>query len=97
MTIVPPQNEQDTYTEMFVFHRSGELRRLTLRDPLRLLRGDELRTKSGIGGVISLLGGEGVLDPALWLSARPRRFWAGTRGLGLVVLLRRLLLDRMRL
>ena len=49
---------------MYVDHLSGELRRLTFRDPLKLLRGDELRTKSGMGGVISLLGGEGVLDPA---------------------------------
>lgn len=82
---------------MCAVHRSGELRRLTFRDPLKLLRGEELRTKSGMGGVISLLGGEGVLDPTLWLSARPRRLWAGARGLGLVVLLRRLLFDRMRM
>ena len=82
---------------VYVIHRSGELRRLTFRDPLKLLRGDELRTKSGMGGVISLLGGEGVRDPACGLTVRPRRLCAGARGLGLVVLLRKLLFDRIRM
>jgi hypothetical protein len=31
---------------------------LTLRDPLVLLRGDPLRIKSGMGGVIPRVGGE---------------------------------------
>ena len=47
-----------------IVQRSVELRRLTFRDPLKLLRGEELSTKSGMGGVISRLGGDGVLDPA---------------------------------
>ena len=73
-----PGRNKMTETEIYVscvriVQRSDELRRLTFRDPLKLLRGEELSTKSGMGGVISLLGGDGVLDPACWLRARPRR------------------------
>jgi hypothetical protein len=37
-----------------------------------LLRGEELSTKSGIGGVIARLGGEGLLDDDCKLAARSR-------------------------
>jgi hypothetical protein len=37
-----------------------------------LLRGEELSTKSGIGGVITRLGGDGLLDLDCMLAARSR-------------------------
>lgn len=68
-----------------LYHRSGEYWRLTLRDPLILLRGEELRTKLGIGGVISLLGGVGLRDSDCGLMGRSRmKLPDETKGLGLV-------------
>ena len=53
-------------------HRPVSSCRLTLRLLCEvLLRGEEFRTKSGIGGVISLLGGDGLRDELPWpLTAR---------------------------
>jgi hypothetical protein len=55
-----------------IYHRSGEYCRATRREPLILLRGEELSTKSGIGGVIARLGGDGLLDLDWMLAARSR-------------------------
>ena len=57
---------------VMIHHRSGEYWRATRREPLMLLRGEELSTKSGIGGVIARLGGDGLLDLDCMLAARSR-------------------------
>jgi hypothetical protein len=57
---------------IMIYHRSGEYWSATRREPLTLLRGEELSTKSGIGGVIARLGGDGLLDLDWMLAARSR-------------------------
>lgn len=52
--------------------RSGEYCRVTFLEPLMLLRGEELRMKSGMGGVISRLGGDELLEREGRLLARSR-------------------------
>ena len=64
---------------------------------LMLLRGEELRTKSGMGGVIPRLGGrlegDGLREERWGLIARSWKLRACTKGLGLAVRL----FERMRL
>ena len=57
---------------VMIYHRSGEYWRATRREPLMLLRGEVLSTKSGMGGVISRLGGDGLLDFDWRLAERSR-------------------------
>ena len=56
MTVVTPD------ADLLCHYRSGVYWSWTLRAPHTLLRGEELSTKSGMGGVIARLGGEGLLE-----------------------------------
>jgi hypothetical protein len=63
-----------------------------------LLRGEELSTKSGIGGVIARLGGDGLLDLDCRLAARSRvKLLAWWREGGPTAVWLRLLFDLIRL